>query len=200
MARRIQREQGFTLIELMLVVAIIGVLAAVAMVSYQHFTEKAKGVEAEVALAEVNRLEQLHHANHGSYSSDLNAIGFSLASALKFYKIEVRIHSGGAGFQAMALPLVRSGAQQIALALSRAPDGRITQTKGDPMTLAAQLGSASSGSGNSIATPTEAGGAISGGGGDQPKPNCKEGGEATVASDGLLDNNFCLQSTTNRSR
>ena len=71
-----QRESAFTLVGMMIVVAILGMLAAVAMLSYAHFTKKSQSVGAEIAVAEVARPEEVSFSWTGTYSSDLDAIGF----------------------------------------------------------------------------------------------------------------------------
>ena len=100
-------DSAFTLVELMIVVAIIGVLAAVALVSYAFFIKKSQAVEAEMALAEATRLEELYFSTTGAYSSDLNAIGFTPNPPLQYFQISVQAVNGAEGsmFQVTANPL-----------------------------------------------------------------------------------------------
>ncbi|MDH0959812.1 prepilin-type N-terminal cleavage/methylation domain-containing protein [Pseudomonas chengduensis] len=61
------KVKGFTLIELMIVVAIIGILAAIAYPSYTEYVKRGKRAEAKAALLEaVQNLERYYSAN-GTY-------------------------------------------------------------------------------------------------------------------------------------
>lgn len=181
---------GFTLLEVLVVLAILSVLAAAAMVSHSHFVDHAKTVEAEVALAEIKRLEMLYYANHGTYSGDVTAIGLTLVSTLKYYKVEVWLDDGGGSFQAAAIPLFGKQTQP-ALVLTHTRDGTTLQ-KQEVGTLARQSQAISMpiGMSSSPKGQMEMSTGISR---KSPQEDCRKGGEATVAADGLLDMNFCLR-------
>ena len=68
-------QQGFTLIELMIVVAIIGILAAVAIPSYQDYTARAQVTEAVSLTSAFKTGLAEYYADRGSYPSTLTAIG-----------------------------------------------------------------------------------------------------------------------------
>jgi len=61
------RIKGFTLIELMIVVAIIGILAAIAYPSYQNSVEKARRSDAQGALLGLANAMERHFTANNSY-------------------------------------------------------------------------------------------------------------------------------------
>jgi len=63
-------QQGFTLIELMIVVAIIGILAAVAIPSYQDYTARAQVSEAMSLTSGVKTAVSEWYADKGAFPSD----------------------------------------------------------------------------------------------------------------------------------
>lgn len=79
-------KKGFTLIELMIVIAIIGILAAVAIPMYSDYTKKSRTSEVATNLKEVVKMQLLwredannHSANY--WAENLQSIGFKTSSS-----------------------------------------------------------------------------------------------------------------------
>ena len=70
-----KNQQGFTLIELMIVVAIIGILAAVAIPAYQDYTVRAKVTEGIVMASAAKTSVSEYYISQGSMPADHAAAG-----------------------------------------------------------------------------------------------------------------------------
>ncbi|EPI5432953.1 pilin, partial [Neisseria gonorrhoeae] len=88
-------QKGFTLIELMIVIAIVGILAAVALPAYQDYTARAQVSEA-ILLAEGQKSAVTeYYLNHGIWPKDNTSAGVASASDIKGkYVKEVEVKNG----------------------------------------------------------------------------------------------------------
>ena len=123
--RRYPGAPGFTMIELMLVVTILGILASVAIVSYSHFVSKAKTVEGEFVVREVERLEEAYHVSKLVYTDSLADLGFAMTGTVSNYTPAVRMGSATDRicYQVRAVPSQASGTD--AWLLTRYRDGSV---------------------------------------------------------------------------
>ena len=71
-------QQGFTLIELMIVVAIVAILAAISLPSYNDYVVKSNRADAKVALMRVAQMQESYFVQNMSYAQDLTTGGGGL--------------------------------------------------------------------------------------------------------------------------
>jgi type IV pilus assembly protein PilA len=97
-----KRSSGFTLIELMIVVAIIGILAAIAIPAYQDYVARAQAAEAVQLLAGAKMPLTEYFSNNGVWPSLPEQVGITTEGRYVLDSAEI---SEGGGSAALTLTL-----------------------------------------------------------------------------------------------
>ena len=105
-----QNKKGFTLIEVLVVVLIIGILTSIALPQYTKSVEKSRAMKAVSALKDILTAQQAYYTTYGKYAEDLSELdvdvpipdGFEIAvqsiSRLVIrskYQYTLNLHYGG---------------------------------------------------------------------------------------------------------
>ena len=75
MRQKFTKQNGFTLIELMITVAIIGILAAIAFPSYQQYIKQSRRTVAQSTLLDIQQKEEKWRVNNTTYGSLTDVAG-----------------------------------------------------------------------------------------------------------------------------
>ncbi len=81
------REYGFTLIELMIVVGIIGILATMGIPEYLNFTSRSKQSEAKAVLAGIVTSQTVYFSEYNTFAPTLTELEYENQSAMKYYAL-----------------------------------------------------------------------------------------------------------------
>jgi len=117
-ASRFQRIRGFTLIELMIVVAVVAILAAVALPSYQESVARGNRAEARAVLLRAAQWMERHYSENNRYDQFVNGDAVSKSSLVDVGSSLIKSPSEGAvrynlsmtlAAQTFTLTMVRAG-------------------------------------------------------------------------------------------
>lgn len=122
--------RGITLIELMIVVVVVSILAAVAFPNYQEFSARAKRNEAKAALLQIATNQERFYLNNNTFTQDMTALGFSadpFTSDTGSYVIDVT-SADATNYSATAT--YQFGGSEAGKCLTFTVDGRGEKTSG----------------------------------------------------------------------
>jgi type IV pilus assembly protein PilE len=100
------RSKGFTLLELMIVVAIVAVLSTLAVASYRHYVFRARRADARQMLMSIAHGEERWYATYNRYTDDLGKFGYDAATLpAATYQPLLTVDDGAQHYEAAALPI-----------------------------------------------------------------------------------------------
>jgi type IV pilus assembly protein PilE len=121
MSKKVNRASGFTLIELMIVLAIVAIIIAIALPGYQEQIRKTKRSIARGELLEVLGRQEQYFVNNKTYADLLTKLGYSEAVS-NTYSVDDDTNSGATGSGIYNIKLTFVNATQFDLEAT--PTGR----------------------------------------------------------------------------
>src|ERR687890_411943 len=94
--------RGFTLIELMIALAVLAILAVIAIPSYRSYVLRTQRTDARGALLRLQANEEKFFLQNNAYTDDFPAWGRTKTSEHGLYRAIITLTAGGMGYTAIA--------------------------------------------------------------------------------------------------
>ena len=136
--KNMKTSKGFTLVELVIVIVIVGILSIVAVPIYRGYTRKAMASEGKALVGSVQTSQKIYFAEYGNFYDGVNMLATSDydatvdvdARANKYFKTYAittnNVAGDGANFTASTTADTASGATGITISLTGAATGIVT--------------------------------------------------------------------------
>lgn len=86
-----KKDSGFTLIELMIAVVIVGILASIALPTYQNYVIKSRRADAFDGLMNLQSKQERYRASNSRYASTLSLAGYGSTTTYDgYYTLSIR--------------------------------------------------------------------------------------------------------------
>lgn len=95
-------HRGMTLVELLIVVAIVAILGTIAMGSYRNHVLRSNRAEATAALLRIQAAQEKYYLNQHQYTDDPALLGSAESTERGLYTIDIALDDDGQGFTAQA--------------------------------------------------------------------------------------------------
>ena len=182
MFRQKTRSSGFSLVEIVIVLVIIGLLAALSIFIYSHFVDKAKSTEVIITAGNIREAEITHKIDKGEYvkADNVQEINDLLSLSINPKNYDYRVV--GVSDQNFMVLANKIDTDKIVIAMNK--DGLIHQEYGSSG--GSSSGSGDSGGGSSSGSGDSGGGSSSGGsgGGSSSGSGGSSGGGSSGGSSG----------------
>lgn len=125
-----RRAHGFTLIELMIVVTVIGILAAIAYPSYMEYVRSAARADAKAILQETAQFMERYYTTNGTYVGATVVSAVSPKTGATRYTISFSVDPTASAYTLQAVPTGGQSGDRCGT-LTLAATGAVTPTTGN---------------------------------------------------------------------
>ncbi|RZM85227.1 prepilin-type cleavage/methylation domain-containing protein [Pseudoalteromonas rubra] len=91
MKRTKHTEQGFTLVEMMITIAILGILASIAYPSYSEYVRRAARAEAAATLLDAANKQEQYFVDNRQYASTLAELGLPTTTENDYFSLQIAL-------------------------------------------------------------------------------------------------------------